>query len=922
LVRFGKKAAAAELRFDHLPAPLLSGLAANDGAEVSQFTELKPGVPYRFALDANNLGGGDVTLLVAADALPRGTLDRLTLYPQAAVDRFDRGRTLLAKAFQLIQDFGLTEREVRHILTHRADFGGLDLARFPAREADPSTAAPTSLFAQFLRLARYAHLKHDLAGGSDDLIGVLQATDPGDAQQRLADLSRRDKAVVTATAGLLRLSASDPANGLPRLWEALQLVERLGIPPDAVVAATKVVGPAATLDDRYATARDVRGTVKARYDPDAWRQVAQPVFDALRRQQRDALVAYVLHRLEPKGIERVEQLFEYFLIDPATEPVVQTSRLRLAISSVQTFVQRCLLNLEPRVHPSALNSGHWQWMKRYRVWEANRNIFLYPEDWLEPEFRDDKTNLFTELESALLQGDVSTDLVESALFKYLKRLEEIARLQIVTVYADEAPNDPADTVLHVLGRTYGVPHKYFYRRFAHQMWTPWEPVTAEIEGDHIAAVVWRERLHLFWVTFMEKAQQPDLRDDGGTAKAADLPLGQLKAGVAGLAANKQVDLQLSWSEYYQGEWTARESGGFGVVSSVTVPADFQASSVFIHAAKDYQNGEETAVRISLTGGISRAFLVTSKNGTPAGTTPNGLVALPYDGTQASVTAYQGGGPLRVTYVSRIESGPDVLIAPTTSDSPILGTGGGYSLVLCSNLFFVPAQVEDLRGGVVRFRLALRAVNPQARAKLLTEIAALEAQIRAAEAEAQDKALTVPFFYQDDLNTFFVDPTLTVTKFVEWMGWGVGFPQLNRALDAVAVKQVPIEAHVPVREAPVSPADPLARYKVRPRLDWVADPATAVRVGDRVVGRAGGLDPKALAAGPAPADGAGHLAATAATPADHLTVGGAGGVPAGSGLNVVAGRGLSPALLSNILSRPGLRPALRLGAGPGGAVLIP
>ena len=33
-------------------------------------------------------------------------------------------------------------------------------------------------------------------------------------------------------------------------------------------------------------------------------------------------------------------------------------------------------------------------MKRYRVWEANRKMFLFPENWLEPEFRDDKTHLF------------------------------------------------------------------------------------------------------------------------------------------------------------------------------------------------------------------------------------------------------------------------------------------------------------------------------------------------------------------------------------------------------------------------------------------------------------------------------------------------------------------------------------------------
>ena len=31
--------------------------------------------------------------------------------------------------------------------------------------------------------------------------------------------------------------------------------------------------------------------------------------------------------------------------------------------------------------------GEWDWQKRYRVWEANRKIFLYPENWIEPELR-------------------------------------------------------------------------------------------------------------------------------------------------------------------------------------------------------------------------------------------------------------------------------------------------------------------------------------------------------------------------------------------------------------------------------------------------------------------------------------------------------------------------------------------------------
>src|SRR4029450_11445523 len=29
----------------------------------------------------------------------------------------------------------------------------------------------------------------------------------------------------------------------------------------------------------------------------------------------------------------------------------------------------------------------WKWRKNYRVWDANPRIFLYPENWIEPELR-------------------------------------------------------------------------------------------------------------------------------------------------------------------------------------------------------------------------------------------------------------------------------------------------------------------------------------------------------------------------------------------------------------------------------------------------------------------------------------------------------------------------------------------------------
>jgi len=118
--------AEAELRIGDLPDPVIRCRATSDGEEFSQFIELKAGVPYRFAFDARPLGDGDVELLVQGQNLPKGPLSQLTLYPQSTVERVGRARVLLAKTLQLIYGLGLSERDVRHVLTHRADFDDID----------------------------------------------------------------------------------------------------------------------------------------------------------------------------------------------------------------------------------------------------------------------------------------------------------------------------------------------------------------------------------------------------------------------------------------------------------------------------------------------------------------------------------------------------------------------------------------------------------------------------------------------------------------------------------------------------------------------------------------------------------------------------------------------------------------------------
>ena len=141
-------------------------------------------------------------------------------------------------------------------------------------------------------------------------------------------------------------------------------------------------------------ANSIRLTMKAKYKETDWEQVVKPLQNKLRENQRNALVSYLLQQqpLQDWGATDANSLFEFFLIDVQMDACMQTSRIKQAINSVQLYVQRCFLGLERNygVESNTLNRGRWEWMQRNVLWEANRKVFLYPENWIEEELRDDK----------------------------------------------------------------------------------------------------------------------------------------------------------------------------------------------------------------------------------------------------------------------------------------------------------------------------------------------------------------------------------------------------------------------------------------------------------------------------------------------------------------------------------------------------
>jgi hypothetical protein len=294
---------------------------------------------------------------------------------------------------------------------------------------------------------------------------------------------------------------------------ALKLVDRVGATAKQMADWT-----APQITRNHANA--VRQAAMAKYGEKQWQEITVPLRHNIREAQRDALVQFVLHhRTKHTGAKftSLDDIFSYYLIDTQMAACADTSRIVLACSSVQLFVQRIMMNLEPGMSLTKEFMKEWKWRKYYRVWEANRKVFMWPENWIEPELRDDKTPLFKELENDLMQGELTSENVEKAYVNYLERLHEVSHLKICGMHEDKER-----AAFHVIAHTTGTPQKYYYRRWENAFqWTAWEKIDLDIfngeetgttepveRGTLLIPVVHNRRLFLFWPVFKVVKVEP------------------------------------------------------------------------------------------------------------------------------------------------------------------------------------------------------------------------------------------------------------------------------------------------------------------------------------------------------------------------------------------------------------------------------
>ncbi len=354
---------------------------------------------------------------------------------------------------------------------------------------------------------------------------------------------------------------------LLRLRQCFSVMTNLGATASDCVTWAK---PSLSFDD----SSKIKQALKARYPQDQWVGVTQPLQNKLRHSKRDALVAHLLAN-PPAGQnwQTSDDLYSYFLIDVEMMACQATSRTVQATNSVQQFVQRCFLNLEGGITVDLTADpdwSQWQWMKYFRLWQANRKVFLYPENWIEPELlpAEIKSPFFADLENDLLQNDVTRDNVETSFLNYLEKLDAVARLEIKAMWYDDSQQ-----TLHVVGRTYGGdPKTYYYRQLVqNRRWTPWIKIDQDIASDHIVLTVFNHRIYLFWAVFNEKTL------DVTNVAVPPLP-GSSASTIDITPQSKYWQIQMAFTEYKDGKWTPKKVSNGDASGSLMVWQTWDSSA--------------------------------------------------------------------------------------------------------------------------------------------------------------------------------------------------------------------------------------------------------------------------------------------------------------------------------------------------------
>ncbi|MEM9686303.1 MAG: neuraminidase-like domain-containing protein, partial [Bacteroidota bacterium] len=494
-----------------------------------------PGIPGTPAITAFTTSG----FVLNNDSITAATHgDHITLLLQ------------LQKIVLVAEKLTIKDTQLTFVLNHGTDSGATGWYNLRALPTVYTAGINQSDFHRFVNLIQAFGLEKRYATADFSIIQLIEdaagGADAATLQQALSDgtgWQLNDIQYLIASPDLnVQFQDYQQERWLLQLEGVFMLMDTLGV-------SAAQLSDWGGQDITFEQARAIRLSVKSNYDTTSWYKISEELRNGLRIKQRDALSAYLVANT-PEFYD-TNDLYAYYLIDTEMAPCMITSRIKLAISTTQLWVQRIRMDMEQElIRLSEEDLDEWNWRKNYRVWEAARKVFLYPENWIEPELRDDKSPFFLELEDELLQDEVTAEKVENVYLNYLYKLDEVDHLEVSGVHLEEDRNR-----LHVFARTKNEPHIYFYRRQEDGFrWTAWERMDLDIEGDHLIPVIFNRRLMLFWAVMnLIPVEITDEQLNVTTKNGGDLD-----QDVTNKNPLKKVEIQMAYSEFKNDVWQPKK----------------------------------------------------------------------------------------------------------------------------------------------------------------------------------------------------------------------------------------------------------------------------------------------------------------------------------------------------------------------------
>ncbi|WP_256660091.1 neuraminidase-like domain-containing protein [Pseudomonas sp. R2-37-08W] len=231
------------------------------------------------------------------------------------------------------------------------------------------------------------------------------------------------------------------------------------------------------------------------------------------------MLAYYLTHKVPDALKatigNADDLYAYWLLDVQVSQAVPTSPVACAISSLQQYISRIELGLEPGyAHQGMTAQQNKIWREQlhtYPLWSASQQLHYHPANYLDPTLRRNRTDNFHQLQNDLSQYRIQADTVTTAVQQYLARFEETANIRTLNGYIDADLNNLHSGTYYFVGKSTSE-NTYYWRSLdlsrrsgavlLQDAWSDWKKINLSVSDataeQSIRPVYFNSRLFFIW----------------------------------------------------------------------------------------------------------------------------------------------------------------------------------------------------------------------------------------------------------------------------------------------------------------------------------------------------------------------------------------------------------------------------------------